>query len=56
MHLLTNFRPHPNVVSLLGVCTEPAHYAIITEYLVGGSLDKALENLQELTTLEEVRW
>lgn len=51
---LIPIRPHPNVVSLLGVCTEPSHYAIITEYLVGGSLDKALENPTELSTMEEV--
>jgi PAS domain S-box-containing protein len=44
--LLLELRPHPNVYGILGVCWEKDHYAIITEYLAGGSLDKFLQKNQ----------
>jgi len=49
--VLLELRPHPNVYGILGVCWEKDHYAIITEYLAGGSLDKFLQN-NECTTNE----
>jgi len=41
--LLLELRPHPNVYGILGVCWEKDNYAIITEYLAGGPLDKFLK-------------
>jgi len=49
---MLELRPHPNVVSLLGVCTEKNHYAIITEFLGGGSLDTLLYSNSQLLIYE----
>ena len=40
-------RPSPNVVQVLGVCSEPEHLAIILEYLSGGSLWDYLKKQRE---------
>eukprot|EP01116_Phalansterium_solitarium_P020070 TRINITY_DN5813_c1_g1_i1.p1 TRINITY_DN5813_c1_g1~~TRINITY_DN5813_c1_g1_i1.p1 ORF type:complete len:635 (-),score=207.00 TRINITY_DN5813_c1_g1_i1:169-2073(-) len=41
--LMKNLRPSPNVVLLMGVCTDPERLCIVTEYLERGSLDKMLK-------------
>ncbi|KAL6054327.1 Tyrosine-protein kinase abl2 [Balamuthia mandrillaris] len=38
IELMQNLRPHPNVVQLIGVCTEADRICIVTEYLPQGSL------------------
>ena len=45
--LMTSLRPSPNVVQILGVSNEPEHYAIILEYLSGGSLWDHLKKQKE---------
>ena len=40
-------RPSPNVVQVLGICSEPEHYAIVLEYLSGGSLNEYLRKQKE---------
>lgn len=52
---MISLRPHPNVVSLLGICNEPPHYAIITEYLEGGSLDRLLYSQVQLSLQKALR-
>ena len=47
-------RPSPNVVQVLGVCNEPEHYAIILEYLSGGSLREYLDSQTEPLPLPRV--
>eukprot|EP01126_Amoeba_proteus_P049343 TRINITY_DN5768_c0_g1_i5.p1 TRINITY_DN5768_c0_g1~~TRINITY_DN5768_c0_g1_i5.p1 ORF type:complete len:417 (+),score=83.84 TRINITY_DN5768_c0_g1_i5:216-1466(+) len=51
---MLNLRPHPNIVSLLGVCFEPSNYAIIMEYLACGSLDKVLEDPSEFNEVDKI--
>lgn len=53
--VMLSLRPHPNVVSFLGICNEPQHYAIITEYLEGGSLDCLLYSQAPFSLLSGVR-
>eukprot|EP01102_Stenamoeba_stenopodia_P005500 TRINITY_DN1622_c0_g2_i2.p1 TRINITY_DN1622_c0_g2~~TRINITY_DN1622_c0_g2_i2.p1 ORF type:complete len:1266 (-),score=432.26 TRINITY_DN1622_c0_g2_i2:37-3834(-) len=36
--LMSNLK-HPNVLRLVGACTEPGHYAIVTELMARGSLE-----------------
>ena len=40
INLYRNLRPHPNVVSFLGLSTDGPHPAMILEFCSGGSLDK----------------
>jgi len=42
--LMTNLRPHRNVVPLLGICTDPEKLCIITDYIENGSLERLIKS------------
>eukprot|EP01126_Amoeba_proteus_P040016 TRINITY_DN4246_c0_g1_i10.p1 TRINITY_DN4246_c0_g1~~TRINITY_DN4246_c0_g1_i10.p1 ORF type:complete len:519 (+),score=93.58 TRINITY_DN4246_c0_g1_i10:80-1636(+) len=46
---------HPNIVLLMGACTEGDCLFIVTEYLPRGDLDKLLESDAKLTTTEKLK-
>eukprot|EP01127_Copromyxa_protea_P016364 TRINITY_DN4842_c0_g1_i1.p1 TRINITY_DN4842_c0_g1~~TRINITY_DN4842_c0_g1_i1.p1 ORF type:complete len:532 (-),score=87.99 TRINITY_DN4842_c0_g1_i1:68-1642(-) len=46
---------HPNIVLLMGACTEGDVMFIITEYLPRGDLDKLLESGNEITITEKIK-
>ena len=47
-------RPSQNVVLILGICSEPEHYAIVLEYLSGGSLWDYLKKQKEPLPIQRV--
>src|SRR5690348_9852292 len=47
-------RPHPNVVTLLGVCLKDPNICIVTEYVDGGSLDKLIYNFKQELDLRSI--
>jgi len=49
VQLMKKMRPHPNVLGLLGVCTQAPPYAIITQYVEGGSLSILLKSKTALS-------
>jgi serine/threonine protein kinase len=36
--VMLRIRPHPNLVSFIGVCNEGGHLILVTEYCQGGTL------------------
>ena len=36
--VMLRIRPHPNLVSFIGVCNEAGHLILVTEYCQGGTL------------------
>lgn len=48
--LMTNLRPHKNVVQLLGICSDPrSKLAIITDFFSKGSLESLLFSQSQIT-------
>jgi len=55
VEIMTHLR-HPNIVLFMGACTEPGHFAIVTELLPGGSLHDLLHNPKvAISLLQKVR-
>ena len=53
--ILLRIKAHDNVVSLIGLCAVPGHYALVTEFVNGGSLSSLL--FQSSDRKEEVeKW
>jgi len=46
---------HPNIVLLMGACTQGPRLCIVTEYLPRGDLDKMLEEGQELSLIKKIK-
>ena len=40
--VLSCIEPHPHVLRLIGVCTSPRHFAVVTEFVSGGNLHSLL--------------
>lgn len=45
--VMKTLEPHPNVVRLLGCCTEREPIFVIMEYISGGKLQSFLRNMRE---------
>lgn len=44
---LLRIKAHDNVVSLIGFCAVPGHYALVTDFVNGGSLSSLLHPSSE---------
>lgn len=53
--LFCKMKPHPNIVQLIGICTDGTQPAIILEYCNGGSLDKYLKANPLLSDEEKIK-
>ena len=42
--VLLHIKAHDNVLSLVGLCAVPRHYALVTEFVNGGSLSSLLKS------------
>lgn len=47
LSVMKTLEPHPNVVKLLGCCTEREPIFVIMEYISGGKLQSFLRNMRE---------
>ena len=42
--VLLQIKPHDNVLCFIGLCAVPRHFALVTEFVNGGSLSSALQS------------
>jgi len=49
---MKKLRPHPCIVSFLGVCTNPEHSCIVIEWMAGGSLENMLRDHSKIIPLK----
>ncbi len=53
--LYCKMKPHPNIVQLIGICTDGTQPAIVLEYCNGGSLDKYIKANPLLSDEEKIK-
>ncbi len=53
--LYCKMKPHPNIVQLIGICTDGTQPAIVLEYCNGGSLEKYLKDNPDLSFNERLK-
>ncbi|XP_065829544.1 uncharacterized protein [Oscarella lobularis] len=45
--ILLSIKPHPHILSLIGICTSPRCYALVMEYISGGDLFQVLTSADD---------
>ena len=51
--ILLQIKAHDNVLSLIGLCAAPRHYALVTEFVSGGSLRSLLTSPEHKEVVEK---
>ena len=51
--ILLRIKANDNVLSLIGLCTVPRHYALVTEFVIGGCLHSLLESASHKELVEK---
>jgi serine/threonine protein kinase len=47
VNALHQLAAHPNIIQLLGFCTDPGHYCVVMEFAEKGSLEDLLQSISE---------
>ena len=51
--VLLRIKPNPFILGLIGLCAVPRHYALVTEFISGGSLSSLLKSREHKEAVDQ---